>query len=50
MAIPVGKRFEDPSSGIQILILKGNPAAELKLVADGRDMDLVGAKPLPSSD
>lgn len=50
MAIPVGKRFEDKSSGIQILILKGIPAEEWKLVADGRDMDLVGTKPLPSSD
>ena len=50
MAIPVGKRYEDQTSGMQILILKGNPADDWKLVADGRDMELVGAKPLPSSD
>ena len=50
MSIPVGKRFEDKTSGIQVLILKGNPAEEWKLLADGREMELVGAKPLPSSD
>jgi hypothetical protein len=50
MAIPVGKRFEDKTSGIQVLILKGNPAEEWKLMADGREMELAGAKPLPSSD
>jgi hypothetical protein len=50
MAIPIGKRFEDKGSGIQVLILKGNPAEEWKLMADDREMELVGAKPLPSSD
>jgi len=50
MAIPIGKRFEDKSSGIQVLILKGNPAEEWKLMANDREMELVGAKPLPSSD
>jgi hypothetical protein len=50
MAIPVGKRFEDKTSGIQLLVLKGNPAEEWKLMVDGREMELAGAKPLPSSD
>lgn len=50
MAIPMGKRYEDESSGIQILILKGNPDEEWQLKADDREMQLVGAKPLPSSD
>ena len=50
MAIPVGKRYEDKGSGLQILILKGNPGEEWGLQADDREMELVGAKPLPSSD
>ena len=50
MAIPVGKRYEDKQSGLQILVLKGNPGEDWALLADEREMELVGAKPLPSSD
>ena len=50
MAIPVGKRYEDKDSGLQVLVLKGNPDEEWGLMAADREMDLVGAKPLPSSD
>lgn len=50
MAIPVGKRYEDKESGIQVLILKGNPGEEWTLMADDRPMEQVAAKPLPSSD
>lgn len=50
MAIPMGKRFEDKTSGMQLLIIKGNPGDQWQLRADDREMELVGAKPLPSSD
>ena len=50
MAIPVGKRYEDKDSGLQVLVLNGNPGEEWALMADGRVMELVAAKPLPSSD
>ena len=50
MAIPVGKRYEDKQSGMQVLVLKGNPDEEWALMAGDHEMELVGAKPLPSSD
>ena len=46
----MGKRFEDRGSGMQVLILKGNPGEEWQLMAGGQAMEQVGAKPLPSSD
>jgi hypothetical protein len=43
----VGKRYSDEASGLELLCAKAGPGA---LAADGRDVLVKGAKPLPSSD
>ena len=43
----VGKRYADEESGLEVLCAKPGPGA---LVADGREVPVKGAKPLPSSD
>ncbi len=43
----VGKRYEDPDSGLELLCSASGPGT---LVADGRTVGLKSAKPLPSSD
>ena len=43
----VGKRYADEDSGIEVLCAKPGPGA---LAADGREVPIKGAKPLPSSD
>jgi len=43
----VGKRYADEESGIEVLCAKPGPGT---LAADGREMPIKGAKPLPSSD
>jgi hypothetical protein len=43
----VGKRYTDDDSTLEVLCSKPGPGA---LAADGRDMPIKGAKPLPSSD
>ena len=41
MAIPVGKRYEDKQSGMQVLVLKGNPDEEWALMAGDHEMEAV---------
>jgi hypothetical protein len=43
----VGKRYADEESGHEVLCAKPGPGA---LAADGREVPIKGAKPLPSSD
>ncbi|MEX1217194.1 MAG: hypothetical protein WEA11_01585 [Acidimicrobiales bacterium] len=43
----VGKRYADEESGIEVLCAKPGPGT---LAADGREVPIKGAKPLPSSD
>ena len=43
----VGKRYTDEDSTLEVLCSKPGPGA---LAADGREMPIKGAKPLPSSD
>jgi len=43
----VGKRYADEDSGIEVLCAKPGPGT---LAADGREVPIKGAKPLPSSD
>jgi hypothetical protein len=43
----VGKRYNDETSGLEVLCAKAGPGS---LAADGRDVTIKGAKPLPSSD
>ena len=43
----LGKRYVDADTGIEVLCAK---AGEGSLAADGRTMDVKGAKPLPASD
>ncbi len=43
----VGKRYADEDSGIEVLCAKPGPGV---LAADGREVPIKGAKPLPSSD
>jgi len=43
----VGKRYADEESGLEVLCAKPGPGT---LGADGRDVPIKGAKPLPSSD
>ena len=43
----VGKRYADEESGIEVLCAKPVPGT---LAADGREVPVKGAKPLPSSD
>lgn len=43
----VGKRYADEESGLEVLCAKPGPGA---LAADGREVPIKGAKPLPSSD
>jgi hypothetical protein len=43
----VGKRYTDEESELELLCAKSGPGA---LAADGRAMQVKGAKPLPSSD
>lgn len=43
----VGKRYADDDSGLEVLCAKPGPGS---LAADGREMPIKGAKPLPSSD
>ena len=44
---PGGKRYADEESGIEVLCAKPGPGT---LAADGREVPVKGAKPLPSSD
>lgn len=50
MAIPLGKRFVDPTSGVEILVTKPASGDDWVLYADDREMELQQPKPLPSSD
>ena len=43
----MGKRYTDEDSTLEVLCSKPGPGA---LAADGREMPIKGAKPLPSSD
>ncbi len=43
----VGKRYADEDSGLEVLCAKPGPGT---LAADGREVPIKGAKPLPSSD
>lgn len=43
----VGKRYADEDTGIEVLCAKPGPGT---LAADGREVPIKGAKPLPSSD
>jgi hypothetical protein len=44
---PIGKRYADPDSGVELLVTK---AGEGTLAVDGISIPLKEAKPLPSSD
>ena len=44
---PIGKRYADPDSGLEVLASKGGSGT---LAIDGKAMPMKGAKPLPSSD
>jgi len=44
---PMGKRFEDPSLGLEVLVSKAGAGS---LAVDGTLLEIKGAKPLPSSD
>lgn len=43
----IGKRYEDPGSGLEVLCTKGGSGT---LALAGRPLVLKGTKPLPSSD
>lgn len=43
----VGKRYGDAETGLEVLCAKPGPGT---LAADGRVIEIQGAKPLPSSD
>jgi hypothetical protein len=43
----VGKRYADEETGLEVLCAKPGPG---QLAADGRVIEVKGAKPLPSSD
>jgi hypothetical protein len=43
----LGKRYVDEDSGLELLCTKGGAGA---VTANGRDLTIKGAKPLPSSD
>ena len=43
----VGKRYGDEETGLEVLCAKPGPGT---LAADGRVIEIKGAKPLPSSD
>lgn len=45
--IAIGKRYTDEESGLLVLCTKAGPGP---LTADGRELHLLAAKPLPSSD
>lgn len=45
--LQLGKRYEDPTSGLLLMCTKGGAGP---VTADGRVVDPVAAKPLPSSD
>jgi hypothetical protein len=44
---PIGKRFEEPELGLEVLVSKGGAGS---LSVDGTLLAVKGAKPLPSSD
>lgn len=44
---PMGKRFEDPELGLEVLVSKAGAGS---LAVDGTLLEIKGAKPLPSSD
>lgn len=46
-ALQLGKRYEDTESGLLVMCTKGGSGP---VTADGRALQLVAAKPLPSSD
>lgn len=43
----LGKRYEDPEAGVEVLCSKPGPGP---LAANGRALEVKAAKPLPSSD
>lgn len=45
--LPIGKRFVDPASGIEVLVVKPGPGP---LTIGGVELTLKQAKPLPASD
>ena len=47
MAVQIGKRYKDETSGIELLVIK---AGNCELKVDGRPMDLMQPKVLPSAD
>jgi hypothetical protein len=44
---PIGKRYADPASGLEVLASKGGSGT---LAVNGTAIPMKGAKPLPSSD
>ena len=44
---PIGKRYADPDSGLEVLASKGGSGT---LAVNGKAIPMKGAKPLPSSD
>ncbi len=47
MAVQLGKRYQDESTGIEVLCIK---PGECTLNVDGRDMEELQPKVLPSAD
>ncbi|MDZ7729127.1 MAG: hypothetical protein U5Q44_13535 [Dehalococcoidia bacterium] len=47
MAVQLGKRYKDEDTGIEILVIK---PGECDLKVDGREMELMQPKVLPSAD
>ncbi|GAA3947263.1 hypothetical protein [Microbacterium soli] len=45
--LPVGKRYVDQPSGIELLVISAGPGP---LTFDGRELTLKESKPLPASD
>lgn len=45
--VPLGKRYKDEETGIEVLVVKAGPCA---LNVDGREMALMQPKVLPSAD
>jgi hypothetical protein len=47
MAVQLGKRYKDESTGIELLVIK---AGNCELAVSGRPMELMQPKVLPSAD
>lgn len=47
MAVQLGKRYKDEETGIELLVIK---PGECELKVNGKDMELMQPKVLPSAD